>query len=462
MDLYGHPPTFPPRIPDSLSRAARVWCLGSITWMGVGLFFLLLSFVKTGISPEWGVFCSAMSPGILRQSAVALLIYGWGLPMMWGITLLLLGRGSSVEPAWARASAWGWHGLILGGTVAVLCGHGSGISVMPFPSAVWPALVLAAVPVLVLIASVPVSGSGSWGVKGRLSFMSALLGMFYLTGGTVSVFFVSLPPYFRTMAAECTTFGLAIGILVAFALAILLPERQEKRKYEWGCVLSWLVFVLTQSFLFMGFRSGMVDKWVFILLSLSGFLASLFLARGRVGSLKGKWSGIHRLMAVCWLLWGFWYFLYAPSAVSPGFGEVPGAWLLYLLFLMMVPFACFSALFLYEKLPSCTGRDWLSSRGLVYPLVCWMSGMIFYYAGMFVAAGRSSEEPVFIYWRAQSWVGTISVLILLAGWMIFAVHLALVWSGRGRIAAVSLFGMSQSGSSDKEKDKTKDKGGDSK
>lgn len=460
MDLYAHPFAFCPQSPVSLSRSARVWCLGGAVWMAAGLFFLLLSFVKTGIYPEWGVFCSAMNPGILRQVAVALLIYGWGMPTMWGIALLLLGRGSSFDPAWTRAGAWGWNCLVFGGAAAVLSGNGSGISAMPFPAAVWPALVLAVVPVFLLIARVPDNDSRMWGVKGKLSFMSALLGVFYLAGGTVSVFFVSLPAYFRTLAAECTTFGLASGILVAFALAIHLPERRERRRYEWGYVLSWLVFVLTQSFLFMGLRSGMVDKWVFILLALPGFWSALFLAGRRFGSLKGKWPGIYWLMAGCWILWGFWYFLYAPSAVSSEFAEVPGAWLVYLLILMMGPFACFSALFLYQKVPSCTGRDWLSRRGLVCPLLCWMGGMIFYYVGMFVAAGRSSEEPVFIYWREQSWVGTISVLMLLAGVMIFAIHLALVWSGGGRITAMSMIGWSREDVFCQEKDEMKNKGED--
>lgn len=439
--LYEYPSAFPSETPRSLSRAARVWCLGGIFWMLVAAGLFLLSYARIGgLATEWGAFCPAGNPGILRQAAFTLLVYGWGVPLMFGLSLLICGRDSRWNPDWCRAGAWGWHAVILWGLVAVLGGWGSGISMMPFPFAVWPVLIMAGVPTVFFVLCSLRRKPHTLSARESLSGMSVLLAFFYLLGGVLFVFVTPLPAFYRTLAAECTTYGLSLGVCCSFVLSAFVKDNSGKK-----CLLllsAYFVFVLAQTLIFTSFRTGAGSPYIIGVALFLGLVAAIYLSR-QGGEMEKSPKNIP--VSVWFLLgMGMLSFLYFYTYMGNEFTGVERG-LLYFMIMMGGVFAPLSAFLLYTEIPCCTGRDWFSRRALSYPLYLWQVGILVFIVGMIVVGTGAGASNILSpqYWQAQALVGSLSFLLWLGGSLLFALHVLLVWTGWGRISGRMILSLNE-------------------
>lgn len=431
-NLYEYPSAFLSETPRSLSRAARVWCLGGVFWMLVAAGLFLLSYARMGgLASEWGAFCPAGNPGILRQAAFALLVYGWGVPLMFGLSLLICCRDSRWNSDWSRAGAWGWHAVILWGVVSVLGGWGSGISMMPFPFAVWPVLIMACVPTVFFVLCFLWGKSHTLSARESLSGMSVLLAFFYLLGGVFFVFVNPLPAFYRTLAAECTTYGLSFGVCCSFVLsAFIKGDSGTKRPLLFS---AYFVFVLAQTLLFTGFRTGAGSPYIIGAAQFLGLVAAIYLCRqGDKMEKSGKNIFVSLLLLLGMGMLGFLYFqTYMGNEFA---GSERG--LSYFMIMMGGVFSLLSAFLLYAEVPRCTGRDWFSRRALSYPLYLWQAGIIVFIVGMIVVGKGAEASNVLLpqHWQSQALVGSLAFLLWLGGSFLFALHVLLVWTGWGRIS----------------------------
>lgn len=430
--LYEYPSAFPPETPRSLSRAARVWCLGGILWMLVAAGLFLLSYARIGgLASEWGAFCPAGNPGILRQAAFALLVYGWGVPLVFGLSLLICGRDSRRNPDWSRAGAWGWHAVIVWGLVAVLGGWGSGISMMPFPFAVWPVLIMAGVPTVFFVLCSLWRKSHTLSARESLSGMSVILAFFYLLGGVLFVFVNPLPAFYRTLAAECTTYGLSLGVCCSFVLSAFVKDDSGTKRSL--LLLSYFVFVLAQTLLFIGFRAGAGNPYIIGAALFLGLFTAIYLCwQGGKREQSGKNIPVSMLLVLGTGMLGFLYF---HTYMGNEFTGVERG-LSYFMIMMGGVFSLMSAFLLYIEIPRCTGRDWFSRRALSYPLYLWQAGIIVFILGMIIVGKGAGASNILSaqYWLAQALVGSLSFLLWLGGSLLFALHVLLIWTGWGRIS----------------------------
>lgn len=209
----------------SFSASARAWRSADKAWLAVGVAAYVLMCVQMFLPLErlWGY--SWASVGVLAQIGEAALVYGVGLPFVIGTILSFLDRGRKGGEILIKTGGWIWHAGVLAGVVLTGMAKGSGIAGMPFPSFVWPVLIMAYLPAFnVFLADCFCRKEVSIKMMGVLLFLLFLL----LAGGFALVYLAGLAPYYMSLAARVVRFGIVGGVILGFVPALIMFKRKKE------------------------------------------------------------------------------------------------------------------------------------------------------------------------------------------------------------------------------------------
>lgn len=414
--LFKYPASYPPRLDACACSAARFWFLGGLLWLGVALAAFLGAAIKVSWAPGWASGSPATSIGVLRQIGECALLYGWGLPSMFGISLLLSAGEGFRSDSLDKAGAWIWHFCIAWGLIALGLLKGSGIAGMPFPAYLWPVLILAALPVCRSRFNEYFSFRGEISLPRNIIFSSHLLALLLLTGGFVYVFLAGTHPYYVGLAAKSVQSGLALAVLGGFAL--VCADSRSGFVTRIPLAAGTGLYILCTAFIMMIEFAAPGGPWNFYEYAPDlTYLARLVIVLSilMLGARKKILSGLVALILVS--LWGRM-----------------DLWML-LLMILFGGLGSSCSRVTAVLLPRCRGCDWISRDLMKKTMKAFRIWLVFW----LVVVTLDHFNVTRGWMSGSAWIYGFAVnmmlFLALVVYAVFGIQILLVWLGGGRLNA---------------------------
>ena len=138
-------------IDRSLRHPVMFFLTSGAAWLAVSLILGIISSAKVH-SPEFLDCCSFLTYGRTQAAHLNVLVYGWGFQVAFGVIIWLMSRLSRQPCKAAGLILTAGHVWNLGislGILGILCGYGTGISWMEFPTFAWPVMLLSYIAILI-------------------------------------------------------------------------------------------------------------------------------------------------------------------------------------------------------------------------------------------------------------------------------------------------------------------------
>ena len=138
-------------IDRSLRHPVMFFLTSGAAWLAVSLILGIISSAKVH-SPEFLDCFSFLTYGRTQAAHLNVLVYGWGFQVAFGVIIWLMSRLSR-QPCKAAGliltAGHVWNLCISLGILGILCGYGTGISWMEFPTFAWPVMLLSYIAILI-------------------------------------------------------------------------------------------------------------------------------------------------------------------------------------------------------------------------------------------------------------------------------------------------------------------------
>ena len=138
-------------IDRSLRHPVMFFLTSGAAWLAVSLILGIISSAKVH-SPEFLDCFSFLTYGRTQAAHLNVLVYGWGFQVAFGVIIWLMSRLSRQPCKAAGLILTAGHVWNLGislGILGILCGYGTGISWMEFPTFAWPVMLLSYIAILI-------------------------------------------------------------------------------------------------------------------------------------------------------------------------------------------------------------------------------------------------------------------------------------------------------------------------
>ena len=138
-------------IDRSLRHPVMFFLTSGAAWLAVSLILGIISSAKVH-SPGFLDCCSFLTYGRTQAAHLNVLVYGWGFQVAFGVIIWLMSRLSRQPCKAAGLILTAGHVWNLGislGILGILCGYGTGISWMEFPTFAWPVMLLSYIAILI-------------------------------------------------------------------------------------------------------------------------------------------------------------------------------------------------------------------------------------------------------------------------------------------------------------------------
>ncbi|MGC6467131.1 MAG: cbb3-type cytochrome c oxidase subunit I [Akkermansiaceae bacterium] len=129
-------------IDRSLRHPVMFFFTSGAVWLAVGIIFGLIASAKKH-APQFLDCCPWLDAGRIDAAHMSALVYGWGCQAAFGMIIWLMARLSRKECTAAGTilvAGHLWNLVVLLGVISIMAGHGSGVTLMAFPSYIWISL----------------------------------------------------------------------------------------------------------------------------------------------------------------------------------------------------------------------------------------------------------------------------------------------------------------------------------
>jgi cytochrome c oxidase cbb3-type subunit 1 len=138
-------------IDRSLRHPVMFFLTSGAVWLAVSMLLAIIASIKVHY-PDFLGASAYVTYGRVFPAHINTMVYGWGVQVALGVMIWLMARMSLQEcraSVTILAAGHVWNISVLAGTIGIMCGYGTGMPWMEFPTFVWPVLLLSYMAIVV-------------------------------------------------------------------------------------------------------------------------------------------------------------------------------------------------------------------------------------------------------------------------------------------------------------------------